>query len=70
MNEGGGHSDESIIRIPKDIGLTGKAIKDKMIVVSDRGVADLRFRIESDNVAALTEIKNIIISPLFISHKT
>eukprot|EP00347_Sterkiella_histriomuscorum_P020876 403336126 len=57
---------EQLMRVPCDIGMTGRAVKDMQPVFSEKGSYDNRFRFESDNPMDLTHIHNIIIAPLFL----
>lgn len=65
LQENKGYSDE-IVRIPIDIGLTGKAIKEGQMIASDKGSYDPRFRFESDNPLDITHIRNLIMMPLYV----
>ncbi|CDW90975.1 UNKNOWN [Stylonychia lemnae] len=58
---------DQVVRVPSDVGITGRAIKDKKCLLSVKGSYDNRFRFESDNPMDLTYIQNILIVPLFMN---
>ena len=46
------------------MGMTGRAIKERKILLCEKGSYDPRFRFESDNPLDITHISNFIIAPL------
>lgn len=59
----------SIISVPLEIGLTGKAIQDRQILHSDKGSYDPRFRFEADKVGDVPYVDNTLIVPIFFDKK-
>lgn len=47
-----------------DMGLTGKALADKQILVSAKGSYDPKYRFEADKVGDVPNVDNIMIVPL------
>ena len=60
-------SEESIIRFPFGIGLTGRAIQKRKILVSQQGEREKNsgFRQEIDNFKNVARVRNIMIGPIF-----
>ena len=56
--------EDNIVRYPFNIGLTGLAIKNKQIIVSQLGQRDRQFAPEVDNYMNFNKIGNILIGPM------
>ncbi len=55
----------SIIRLPKSVGLTGKAIKQRKYYKVMKGEREPGFSQEIDNFHNFTGIRNMLICPIF-----
>lgn len=58
-----------IISVPLEIGITGKAIQDKSVIISEKGSYDARFRFEADKVGDVPHVDDLMIVPLFFEKK-
>ena len=57
-------TDEHIIRLPPNMGLTGKAIAARRALSFPEGQEDPSYRMEVDNIVQIRAIKNVLICPL------
>ena len=60
---------QRFIELPRTLGLTGKCLQERAMVVSTYGKSDTLFNSQVDNILKLKRLENIMIIPLFVDHR-